>query len=1537
MKKTVILLCALWSSAVLMAQDSVVSVFPWSEGFETTQVLSGWTLYDFDSTTSDNWTRYSGYTHAGNYCVRSGYNSSAACNDWLVTPPLRLPSSAEGFELKWWVRGSTYSGNQAHYTVLISTSGVDTASFTDTLFAESYPTTTYVERSASLELYAGQTVYIAFIHDSYNDNSLCLDDISVSCTLVPEVSVAGPALAYQGVPVGFRGMLQGGSLDGISYLWESTMATAGLASLLYDDDSVTVDYLAGGIDTLTLTVSNYYGSASAIWVVRVCGTVNTFPWAEGFEDAQRLACWSIYDFNSSTSDNWTRYSSNMNSHTGGYSARSNYNSNGNNEWLVTPAVELPYDAEGFVLKWWVKGSTYSGNQARYTVLVSTAGTDTASFSDTLFSEFYGTTAYAERTASLEDYAGQTIYIAFIHDAPNDNGLYLDDISIYSALPPVAVIAGPAVANEGQEVGFKAVVTEGSVGSATYTWLSTMFDASLALMDATGDSVTMTYSAAGTDTLRLVVDNGFGIDTAMLIVQVCGSVATFPWLEDFSAPEAIGCWTVVDGNAYASDDWRHIATSGFGGGGCAYSSYPSYDASADWLITPPLLIPADAEDLVFSWMVRGTSYGGSTSHYTVLLSTAGTDTASFTDTLFAESYSGSYASRQVPLDGYAGQTVHVAFVHDSYDDDGLYLDDISIRAAVLPVVQLEGPVRAFSGEPVVLVASLVEGSTSGLSYAWSNTLGGTLVPNMDTLTVVYPAGGTDTLRVIATNAYGSDTAYHVLTVVDCPVVDTFPWEEGFEEASALDCWITYDFDGSTSDNWMLYTFSSGIHSGDGAMRSYYNISAPADDWLVTPALSIPDSADGFTLTWWVKGTAYSTNLSHYTVLLSTAGIDTASFADTLFAEAYSGDYSRRAVSFEDYAGQTVRIAFVHDSYNDNGLYLDDIAVRPVLLPVASISGPTSTFTGMPTTFTASLAEGSPTGLAFSWANTLAGSTLNAVGDSLTVLYSAPGTDTLVLSTTNAYGSASDTLVVHVIDCTTISSFPWNEGFEAGPNALQCWTLIDNNSFAADNWLVANVSGIAYEGQYCLGAPYRENGASDDYIVSPPIQLPADATGFRLSYYVAGGQYGSNVTTYQTLVSTTGIAPSDFTDTLVAEAYAGEYALRSYSLAPYAGQTIHFAFHNVSYNSDNLLIDNISVGVSDAPQPDCATPEIVSSSESESQATIVWTGDAFAYQVAIVEGSWTAPASGTTVLTTTYTFLSLNPATTYTAGIRAQCVDGTLSDWATTQFTTASLACSTPTNVETAQRLYTEATITWEPTGDETAWEVNLRAATLAFDTIIESPSPTLTVDHLIPSTTYSVTVRALCNAGSHSHWSPATSFTTLACTAPTGLLSSAVTDTSATLTWNSTGAAFYEISYSTGTNPDQGTIVSLSGTSLTLSDLTPATTYNVYVRAACSSDLLSPWSNRHTFTTTEPVGIDSDLQPPTSTLTLHPNPARTSVTLNGLQPGASVSIVDLHGREVAKFEIRNPKTEIDVASLPRGAYLLRITSGRELVIRRLILE
>ncbi|MBR1767057.1 MAG: T9SS type A sorting domain-containing protein, partial [Bacteroidales bacterium] len=87
---------------------------------------------------------------------------------------------------------------------------------------------------------------------------------------------------------------------------------------------------------------------------------------------------------------------------------------------------------------------------------------------------------------------------------------------------------------------------------------------------------------------------------------------------------------------------------------------------------------------------------------------------------------------------------------------------------------------------------------------------------------------------------------------------------------------------------------------------------------------------------------------------------------------------------------------------------------------------------------------------------------------------------------------------------------------------------------------------------------------------------------------------------------------------------------------------------------------------------------------------------------------------------------------------------------------------------------------------------------------------------------------------------------------------------------------------------------------------------------------------------QPEGIDDVAS---AAIRLYPNPATTSVTIEGVEGNATVTIVDMNGREVysagsAQFAAHST---IDLTGLAQGAYFVRIATEQTTAIRKLIVR
>ena len=73
------------------------------------------------------------------------------------------------------------------------------------------------------------------------------------------------------------------------------------------------------------------------------------------------------------------------------------------------------------------------------------------------------------------------------------------------------------------------------------------------------------------------------------------------------------------------------------------------------------------------------------------------------------------------------------------------------------------------------------------------------------------------------------------------------------------------------------------------------------------------------------------------------------------------------------------------------------------------------------------------------------------------------------------------------------------------------------------------------------------------------------------------------------------------------------------------------------------------------------------------------------------------------------------------------------------------------------------------------------------------------------------------------------------------------------------------------------------------------------------------------------------------ISLYPNPASSTVTLTGIEGEATVTVVDMNGRQVYSGNAADGSLTVDVSGMAQGAYFVRITGERVNAIRKLIVR
>jgi len=96
------------------------------------------------------------------------------------------------------------------------------------------------------------------------------------------------------------------------------------------------------------------------------------------------------------------------------------------DWMISPALEI---TEENTVVFWQAQTVHPDYPCGYEVRVSTTGTEIDDFTDVLYSTGAENTEYTARNASLEDYAGQTIHIAWRNNSTFGMYLAVDNIKV----------------------------------------------------------------------------------------------------------------------------------------------------------------------------------------------------------------------------------------------------------------------------------------------------------------------------------------------------------------------------------------------------------------------------------------------------------------------------------------------------------------------------------------------------------------------------------------------------------------------------------------------------------------------------------------------------------------------------------------------------------------------------------------------------------------------------------------------------------------------------------------------------------------------------------------------------------------------------------------------------------------------------------------------------------------------------------------------------------------------------------------------------
>ena len=905
------------------------------------------------------------------------------------------------------------------------------------------------------------------------------------------------------------------------------------------------------------------------------------PWSEDFNSLDSLGCWTRLDYDASSYTQWYRERRTGND----YCMWAYFDNAACNDWLVSPPIQLPDDSGGLMLMYDFRATGPDGDCGEMEVRIAPYGTGEVPAVDTLdfdpairLDGIRATQGFESRGVRLGDYAGQKIRIAFVHvSLHNNSNIYIDNVRVEETTAPRVRLEAPSRAHAHDTVVVSAFLDEGSRVNADYEWSSTMGDLGLAVLYADSATLNIVYLESGYDTITCVADNGLGRDTVRVETDVvdCTTVHRYPWKEDFE--HDLDCWYQLGGWSVA-----HSLRS-FDGGDYLRSNSSQYgpDEGSFWIISQPFALPDTITMMELMWWMRTPSeYASNQNQFSlrvaVVDSTEMPSEDSFTTVMSRTMYYGDWEHYRFPLDAYAGQTVRFMFYNNPSNSgygyfDCVLIDQMEVRSTREPKVKLEAPLRSDHLDSVRYVARLEEGDTAGLTYTWFSALLDSTFLGGDTAWITYPASGVDTLTVVADNIWGADTVSVVVKIENCPpYYATF--SEDFEGGGALECWTEFAVedreDGATEEEGLHRICDTSLWYIGGDAGNHYLEAHARDQWIVTPAIQLPEDTSDLRLSW--------NQLAGYLCI----NIGT---SDSYF-EAY--DFPTRALwlghdegvqhySLAAFAGQCIRIAF----WTPYSLAkVDDIRVEMNgTPPAATLTAPSTVGIFQDVTVTATLNDCSRQGLTQVWHSSLLG-VRDSNSSTFSLTYTSGGIDTITYIVSNAVGSDTQQVVIMVLDCNGLA-VPYSENFDNTEGTRYdvegqlptCWTAIWRGSMASRAPHVLQAGSSPFFSSSSNGLFMLADAASDSvaYAVLPAFDVPLEGLSLSFDHWHESVRQGTLWVGYMTGTDFTPMA------SLPPEEYDGRRDTVFFAGVP--PTATHMAFEWRCPNSlwYSVLIDNVEV--------------------------------------------------------------------------------------------------------------------------------------------------------------------------------------------------------------------------------------------------------------------------------------------------------------------------------------------------------------------------
>ena len=523
----------------------------------------------------------------------------------------------------------------------------------------------------------------------------------------------------------------------------------------------------------------------------------------------------------------------------------------------------------------------------------------------------------------------------------------------------------------------------------------------------------------------------------------------------------------------------------------------------------------------------------------------------------------------------------------------------------------------------------------------------------------------TVEMVALCGVGSTSAIASQDFsTECGTISTFPYIEDFESFAAgtlaayHPCWTRGSIGNDQppyidEDNDQLFTNSTNFlyfHNSEGGA---WAIMPPVDEYIEMSDLELSVDVDPSLLAsepMYASFFSFSllVGIIDSSIYVSGSSIDTMAYYPSITAP------ETKYISFADYTGTGKYIIFLSPSgstYYGNVISIDNLNLH--MLPQCprpdSLIMVESSSTSLELTWTAS---DSTADFYFEWNenNGLVWNHVVVAGNHHTLNGLIPNMLYNVRVRTLCGADTSDAVSGQFrTPCTTVTSFPWSEGFEDF-STFSCWWQEGMGSWTI-NWGDEDIephSGIS------MAYITHSVDGNTTKLISPELDLTTVNNPHLVFWHIQDGwnSYQDTLMVYSRIDAS---APWQLLATY-------DQSIDSWTVdtlvLPNPSATYQIAFEMLDGWGFGIGIDDVTIeGVAIV----CDPPAVVATDATDTTITIVINGTADSYEVACLAGSWVAPVAGISVTGSSYTFTNLTAGTDYAIGVRSVCDEALYSTW------------------------------------------------------------------------------------------------------------------------------------------------------------------------------------------------------------------------------------------------------------------------------------